>query len=96
MEEAGWVVDVTLHIMGMQSTRLRSPFLVDPVGKLILRKQVRWSSAAPPAWGTLRAVSRSQTLTEVAMLHVNHQLPVMPIVVVVLHTTKYFNSKQVF
>lgn len=70
-EEAGWVVDVTLYIMGMQKTRLRSSFLVDPIGKLILRKQVRWSRTAPPAWGTLRAVSLSQTLPEVAMLHVN-------------------------
>lgn len=70
-EEAGWAVDVTLYVMGMQSARLRPSFLVDPVGKVILRKQVRWSFAAPPAWGTLRAVSLSQTLTEVAMLHVN-------------------------
>lgn len=72
MEEAGWVVDVTLCIMGMQSTRLKSPFLLDPVGKLILKKQVCWRPAAPPAWGTLRAAYLSLTLTEVAMLHVNH------------------------
>lgn len=68
MEEAGWVVDLTLYIMGMQSTRLKSPFLVDPIGKLILKKQVHWSLVAPPAWGTMRAVYLSQALTEVAML----------------------------
>lgn len=68
MDEAGWVVDVTLYIMGMQSKRLKSSFLVDPVGKLILKKQVRWSLVAPPAWGTLRALNLSRSLTEALML----------------------------
>lgn len=64
MDEARWVVDVTFYIMGMQSKRLKSPFQLDPIGKLILKKQARWSLAAPSAWGTSRAVYLRQTLTE--------------------------------